>query len=181
MTIVKEGQSNWPPVAQTQAPAPQQPAQGAKDEKTSPEKKADAPSQPHGHGHGHEEESGADEESPLKQTAITIIVLVIFFLVLGLGLSDAPVLLNRIFIFILAIIIGYMVIWNVTAALHTPLMSVTNAISGIIVVGCMLELNTEGLFDAESIFGIIGVFFASINIFGGFIVTYKMLGMFKNH
>lgn len=72
-----------------------------------------------------------------------------------------------------------MVIWNVTPALHTPLMSVTNAISGIIIVGSMLELNSVSFLDDTSICGLIGVFFASINVFGGFIVTQKMLNMFK--
>lgn len=179
LTIVKEGQKNWPQ-AQAQAPPPQQPQQGSQAPAKPTEQKEEK--KPAGHGHGHGSGSSSDEEeSPLKQTVVSALILVSFFLILGLGLSDAPVLLNRMFIFILAIIIGYMVIWNVTAALHTPLMSVTNAISGIIVVGCMLELNTVNLFDAEAIFGIIGVFFASINIYGGFIVTYKMLNMFKNH
>lgn len=72
-----------------------------------------------------------------------------------------------------------MVIFNVTAALHTPLMSVTNAISGIIVVGSMLELKSDDAFDAMSICGMIGIFFASINIFGGFYVTQRMLNMFQ--
>ena len=73
-----------------------------------------------------------------------------------------------------------MVVWNVTPALHTPLMSVTNAISGVIVVGCMLEIN-ENLTGGMNICGCIGVFFASINIYGGFIVTDKMLRMFLGH
>lgn len=73
-----------------------------------------------------------------------------------------------------------MVIWNVTPALHTPLMSVTNAISGIIVVGCLLELRSEKFFEGNSICGFIGVFFASINVFGGFSVTQKTLKMFTD-
>lgn len=82
--------------------------------------------------------------------------------------------------FILAIVIGYMVIWNVTPALHTPLMSVTNAISGIIVIGAMICLSpTSGIMDAVSILGILGVFFASINVVGGFVVTQRMLNMFQ--
>lgn len=80
----------------------------------------------------------------------------------------------------LSVVIGYMVIWNVTPALHTPLMSVTNAISGIIVIGAMLELKSaDGLLDAASFLGILGVFFASINVIGGFLVTHRMLAMFK--
>jgi NAD(P) transhydrogenase subunit alpha len=83
-------------------------------------------------------------------------------------------------VFVLAIFIGYMVIWNVTPALHTPLMAVTNAISGIIVVGAMLELTAaQGDFDAASFFGLLAVFLASINVVGGFLVTQRMLNMFR--
>ena len=83
-------------------------------------------------------------------------------------------------IFVLAIFIGYMVIWNVTPALHTPLMSVTNAISGIIVIGAMHNLtpNSDPI-DEGSVLGILAVFLATINIWGGFIVTQRMLMMFK--
>ena len=86
-------------------------------------------------------------------------------------------------IFVLAIFAGYLVVWNVTPALHTPLMSATNAISGIIVVGCMLTMTqfSQDLvyFTVYSILSFIGLFFASINIFGGFVVTQRMLNMFK--
>jgi NAD(P) transhydrogenase len=85
-------------------------------------------------------------------------------------------------IFVMAIFIGYMVIWNVTPALHTPLMSVTNAISGIIVIGAMLLLgpyHSDFDYQTDAILAVLSVFFASINIFGGFIVTYRMLLMFK--
>lgn len=71
-------------------------------------------------------------------------------------------------------------IWNVTPSLHTPLMAVTNAISGIIIVGSMLELESTLFLEAKSICGLIGVFFASINVFGGFLVTQRMLDMFKS-
>ena len=81
-------------------------------------------------------------------------------------------------VFFLACIIGYYVVWSVTPALHSPLMGVTNAISSVIIVGAILA---AGPLDnnISKIFGIIGVFLASINIFGGFIVTYRMLSMFK--
>jgi NAD(P) transhydrogenase subunit alpha len=84
-------------------------------------------------------------------------------------------------IFVLSICIGYMVIWNVTPALHTPLMSVTNAISGIIVIGGMLSLRSAdgSLLDGASFCGWLGVFFASINVIGGFVVTQRMLNMFR--
>ncbi|NRB10742.1 MAG: NAD(P) transhydrogenase subunit alpha [Rickettsiaceae bacterium] len=81
-------------------------------------------------------------------------------------------------IFTLACFVGYYVVWKVTPALHTPLMSVTNAISGIIVIGALVASASE-MFDASSFLGFISVFFASINIFGGFIVTQRMLSMFK--
>ena len=81
-------------------------------------------------------------------------------------------------VFFLACIIGYYVVWSVTPALHSPLMGVTNAISIVIIVGAILAAGPVG-FDISKIFGIIAVILASINIFGGFIVTYRMLSMFK--
>ena len=81
-------------------------------------------------------------------------------------------------VFFLACIIGYYVVWSVTPALHSPLMGVTNAISSVIIVGAILAAGLLG-HDSSKIFGIIGVVLASINIFGGFIVTYRMLSMFK--
>ena len=78
----------------------------------------------------------------------------------------------------LACIIGYYVVWSVTPALHSPLMGVTNAISSVIIVGAILAAGPLG-HEFSKVFGIIGVVLASINIFGGFIVTYRMLSMFK--
>jgi len=81
-------------------------------------------------------------------------------------------------VFFLACIIGYYVVWSVTPALHSPLMGVTNAISSVIIVGAILAAGPE-TFNLAKIFGLIGVVLASVNIFGGFIVTYRMLSMFK--
>lgn len=81
-------------------------------------------------------------------------------------------------VFFLACIIGYYVVWSVTPALHSPLMGVTNAISSVIIVGAILAAGPES-FDTSKIFGLIAVVLASVNIFGGFIVTYRMLAMFK--
>ncbi len=84
-------------------------------------------------------------------------------------------------IFVLAIFVGYFVVWAVTPALHTPLMAVTNAISSVIVVGALLAVavpSTEGLGYAN-IFGFLALVMASINIFGGFLVTQRMLAMYK--
>lgn len=91
----------------------------------------------------------------------------------------------RLAIFVLAIFVGYYVVWSVTPALHTPLMSVTNAISSVIVVGAMLAVGvqmTPGVADGTGWargFGFIGLILASINIFGGFLVTQRMLAMYK--
>ncbi len=89
----------------------------------------------------------------------------------------------RLAIFVLAIFVGYYVVWSVTPALHTPLMSVTNAISSVIVVGALLATGVsfaeaEGAVWAK-IFGFIGLVLASVNIFGGFLVTQRMLAMYK--
>ncbi len=89
--------------------------------------------------------------------------------------------MQNITIFVLAIFVGYHVVWTVTPALHTPLMSVTNAISGIVIVGAMLQtvtIDNETL-NLTSILGAIAIFLTSINIFGGFLVTRRMLEMFK--
>ena len=81
-------------------------------------------------------------------------------------------------VFVLAVFVGYHVVWNVTPALHTPLMSVTNAISGIIIVGAMLAAGPLGI-DIGTMIGFIAVALASVNVFGGFLVTQRMLAMFK--
>lgn len=81
-------------------------------------------------------------------------------------------------IFLLACFVGYYVVWKVTPALHTPLVSVTNAISGIVIVGAILILGPEG-FGLSQGLGFFAVMIASVNIFGGFIVTQRMLAMFK--
>ena len=87
-------------------------------------------------------------------------------------------LIFAITIFALSCFVGYYVVWKVTPALHTPLMSITNAISGIIIIGSMIAASPAG-FSAASLLGYIATFFAAINIFGGFIVTERMLEMFK--
>ncbi len=81
-------------------------------------------------------------------------------------------------IFVLAVFVGYYVVWNVTPALHSPLMAVTNAISSVIIVGAMLATGLHGSTVAH-VFGFIAVVLVSVNIFGGFAVTNRMLSMFK--
>jgi len=88
----------------------------------------------------------------------------------------------RLSIFILSIFVGYYVVWSVTPSLHTPLMSVTNAISSVIIVGAIiagLSGDIKSIVDASSIFGFMAIFLAAINIFGGFLVTQRMLQMYK--
>ena len=88
----------------------------------------------------------------------------------------------RLSIFILSIFIGYYVVWSVTPSLHTPLMSVTNAISSVIIVGAIIAaLSGEvgNIFDTANIFGFLAIILAAINIFGGFLVTHRMLAMYK--
>jgi len=87
-------------------------------------------------------------------------------------------------IFVMAIFVGYYVVWSVTPALHTPLMSVTNAISSVIVVGALLAVGVSLIADDSGpilarILGFVALIFASINIFGGFLVTQRMLAMYQ--
>ena len=88
----------------------------------------------------------------------------------------------RLSIFILSIFVGYYVVWSVTPSLHTPLMSVTNAISSVIIVGAIIASLAGGsnkIFDTASIFGYLAIILAAVNIFGGFLVTQRMLAMYK--
>jgi NAD(P) transhydrogenase subunit alpha len=103
--------------------------------------------------------------------------------------GDVAPFVYRLSMFVMAIFVGYYVVWSVTPALHTPLMSVTNAISSVIVVGALLAVATEhhGLSLPDSIdgsinskiFGLLALVMASVNIFGGFLVTSRMLAMYK--
>jgi NAD(P) transhydrogenase subunit alpha len=81
-------------------------------------------------------------------------------------------------IFVLAIFVGYYVVWSVTPALHTPLMAITNAISSVIVVGALIAVGPEAI-SAAKLFGFAAMVLAAVNIFGGFVVTQRMLAMFR--
>jgi len=106
----------------------------------------------------------------------------------GIGGEIDPIV-YELMVFVMAIFVGYYVVWSVTPALHTPLMSVTNAISSVIVVGALLAVAVEHgdiesftTFDSNltsKIFGLLALVMASVNIFGGFLVTQRMLGMYK--
>ena len=91
-----------------------------------------------------------------------------------IGFGGSTTLISHLTVFVLACFVGYMVIWNVTPSLHTPLMSVTNAISGIIVIGGMIHLSED-----QILLPVIAVLISTINIVGGFLVTHRMLGMFR--
>ena len=90
----------------------------------------------------------------------------------------------RLSIFVLSIFVGYYVVWSVTPSLHTPLMSVTNAISSVIIVGAIIaaaNLSLDTGFELSNVFGFVAILLAAINIFGGFLVTQRMLQMYKKN
>ena len=93
------------------------------------------------------------------------------------GVAVDPIVTN-LTVFVLAIFVGYHVVWNVTPALHTPLMSVTNAISSVIIVGAILAAAPQDA-DFGSVLGVVAVGLAAVNVAGGFLVTYRMLEMFR--
>ncbi|MEH6403486.1 MAG: NAD(P) transhydrogenase subunit alpha [Sneathiella sp.] len=84
----------------------------------------------------------------------------------------------RLGIFVLAVFVGYYVVWSVTPALHTPLMAITNAVSSVIIVGALIAAGPADV-NIAKIFGFVAIVLASINIFGGFLVTQRMLAMYK--
>jgi len=171
-TVIKEGAITWPPPPPKLSAAP--PA--AKPAATK------APETAKGHGHGG---GGGAPASPAR-TAVMFAAAAAFFWFLG---ANAPAaFLSHFTVFILACFVGYMVVWNVTAALHTPLMSVTNAISSIIAIGALVQIAPPlmngaagGDRPATWILGlaVASLALVSINMFGGFAVTRRMLEMFR--
>jgi len=96
----------------------------------------------------------------------------------GLATVNEPTLVMLFTVFVLAVFVGYYVVWNVTAALHSPLMSVTNAISSVIIVGALIAAGPMEV-NFSKVMGFVAVVLASINIFGGFIVSQRMLQMYR--
>jgi len=169
LTVIKEGGITWPPPAPKPSAAP--PA-AAKPAAVSAAKK--------GHGHG-----GGGTPTSAKSLVIMFAVAAVLFWFIG---ANAPAaFLGHFTVFVLACFVGYMVVWNVTPALHTPLMSVTNAISSIIAIGALVQVApplaaAAGAERPEAwILGlaIVAVALTSINMFGGFAVTQRMLQMFR--
>ena len=135
-------------------------------------------------GHGHGGASAAPSKAMGVAMSVIGLVALAAWLILRFGKADATVsastleLIQHFTVFVLAVFVGWQVVWNVTPALHTPLMSVTNAISGIIVVGGLLGAS-QGRLDASAWVAIAATLFATINIAGGFLVTRRMLAMFR--
>jgi NAD(P) transhydrogenase subunit alpha len=178
MTVAHEGAVTWPPpkpAPQPQAapqPAAQPPAAPAPSVVASaPVARSPKPARSGGHG-GHApapSNAGAGWNLVLALSGVAL---------LALGAVAPPVFLTHLMVFVLACFIGYQVVWNVTPALHTPLMSVTNAVSGIILVGGIVQLG-GGQISAASLLGAAAVLLAAINVAGGFLVTQRMLRMFR--
>jgi H+-translocating NAD(P) transhydrogenase subunit alpha len=120
----------------------------------------------------------AEAAKPAKKSSGILWPLLIGSALIGMGVSAPPSFLSHLTVFVLACFVGWQIIWNVKPALHTPLMSVTNAISGIIIIGGMLQISGE-LTSPTTILGAIAIFLGTINISGGFLVTQRMLKMFQ--
>ena len=165
LTVIKEGVVTWP------APAPKLPTAATKPVA----KPAPAPA---GHGHG----GGGTPASNSKIAVIFGIAALIFLLV---GAYAPAAFLAHFTVFVLACFVGYMVVWNVTPALHTPLMSVTNAISSIIAIGALVQIApplSGGEARPDDLIrwlAVVGIALTTVNMFGGFAVTRRMLSMFR--
>jgi NAD(P) transhydrogenase subunit alpha len=170
-TVIKDGAITWPPPPPKLSAAPPKPAA----------KPAAVPAKaPSGHG-------GASAPASARASAIVFLVAAIVFWFIGA--YAPPTFLEHFTVFVLACFVGYMVIWNVTPALHTPLMSVTNAISSIITIGALVQIAPPASQSAADAAGrptqwiiglaVISIALVAINMFGGFAVTQRMLQMFR--
>jgi NAD(P) transhydrogenase subunit alpha len=169
LTVIKDGAITWPPPPLKPAAAP-----AAK-----PAAAAAAPAKKSAHGHG----GGGEPMSTRSLLGVSAVAAVLFWLV---GAFAPAAFLGHFTVFVLACFIGYMVVWNVTPSLHTPLMSVTNAISSIIAVGALVQVAPPlagGAADRPDnlILGlaVVALVLTAINMFGGFAVTRRMLAMFR--
>ncbi|WP_026918167.1 Re/Si-specific NAD(P)(+) transhydrogenase subunit alpha [Gordonia shandongensis] len=151
ITVTRDGEEMWPPPPVQVSAAPKAPAA-----EPQPEQEPKAPM------------------SPAKKVALALVGIVIYGVVVAFAPQPLP---QHFTVLMLAIVIGYYVIGNVAHALHTPLMSVTNAISGVVIVGALLQLATANV--AVQILSTVAILVASINVFGGFAVTRRMLAMFS--
>lgn len=154
--VVHAGVNRWP----TPKPKVASPTEGRPKDAPAPVKKS-------AHGHGGSKAPGSPW--PLAAAGLAL---------LGIGLGAPPSFLTHLTVFVLAIFVGWQVIWNVAPALHTPLMSVTNAISGIILIGGILQISGPPG-SATAVLGAAAILLATINVAGGFLVTQRMLQMFR--
>jgi len=150
-TVIREGKITWPPPPPKLSAAPQQ----------KPEPVIEKP------------------KTDKKQSPLGLVLAFVIGAIglLGLGSVAPPEFMSHLTVFVLSCFVGYMVVWNVTPSLHTPLMSVTNAISSIIIIGALLQISSDSLLIM--FFAGIAILITSINIFGGFAVTHRMLSMFR--
>jgi H+-translocating NAD(P) transhydrogenase subunit alpha len=170
-TVVNQGAVTWPPPAPKLSVAPAAPAA----------KPVAAAAKPKGHGHG-----GSSGPMAGTKTAVLFGVAALLFLLIG---RYAPAsFLGHFTVFVLACFVGYMVVWNVTPALHTPLMSVTNAVSSIIAIGALVQIAPDLTKISADLsrphewirwLSVAAIALATINMFGGFAVTQRMLQMFR--
>ncbi len=165
LTVIKEGNITWPPPAPKVAPAPPAAAKPA------------APVAKKGKGHG-------EPSAPMPAGKLVIMFAVVAALFWLIGNSAPKEFMSHFTVFVLACFVGYMVVWNVKPALHTPLMSVTNAISSIIAIGALVQISP--LMDAAerpnsliTWIAAVAIALTAINMFGGFAVTQRMLAMFR--
>ncbi|HUL10727.1 MAG TPA: Re/Si-specific NAD(P)(+) transhydrogenase subunit alpha [Methylococcaceae bacterium] len=154
-TVVKDGSITWPPPPPRISAAPQM--------ATAAPPMAPAP-----------KKEGYKLPAWLKSSALLVLAALAFY---GLGVSAPPAFMAHFTVFVLACFVGYMVIWNVTPALHTPLMSVTNAISSIIAIGALIQLSSPG--TVLTGLAALAIVLTSVNMVGGFWVTQRMLRMFR--
>ncbi len=150
-TVIKEGKITWPPPAPKLSVAP-------------PAKKQEPAPVP-------------EPEPPKKGTGSLIGMLLVAAVILGVGTVAPAAFMGHFTVFVLACFVGWQVVWNVSASLHTPLMSVTNAISSIIILGALLQVNNSSTLVV--ILAAIAILITTINIVGGFLVTHRMLAMFR--
>ncbi len=158
--VLLDGELMWPPPPPKAAP-------------DRPAPKLSRPPPPVAH-----QPPGKDEHKASSGVGTAVFLGVVALALFGLGMVAPHEFLAHFTVFVLAVFIGWQVVWNVTPALHTPLMSVTNAISGIILIGGMLELGANTL-TVVTVLGAAAVLLATINISGGFLVTQRMLRMFR--
>ena len=164
LTVIKEGSITWPAPPLKAAPVPAKPAA--------------MPAKAPKHGESSAPASG-------KSTAITFLIAALMFWFVGA--FAPPAFLGHFTVFVLAVFVGYMVVWNVTPALHTPLMSVTNAISSIIAIGALVQIAPPLMAQAAGNrpegwilgFAVLAIALTAVNMFGGFAVTQRMLQMFR--